>query len=1181
MSGEVALLPDRATTCLATAPTGDPFTIAGYRIPFRVSLVVAAQQPSDGSLPKTVASVMQFDATIEKDVDTGNAPHVIALPVLLRTMPGVAGVLTLGSELPKAAPISLGEVAALVAGHSLDDQVTTAGGFPALTDIVLEGVSVTFAPGLRDPLVSVGATIGLANPDPTGWGVFDDLIVFKNMAVTFTYVPQVGGVQTEVQAEAVIAGGTLDASIALPDLVFDLELIEGTSIDIKQIVNHIAGGSVAMPQINCTALAVNGDVPGNTYRFQATVSDSWIFDIGGKAFALTEVGLGLTYDTALSGEISGKFTVAELELFVSAGYNAATGGWSFAGGTLSAISLNLDQLAAGLATDLGLSFPKTTAPAGLTLENLNVFYDTGTGDLEFTGLAAFQVAGVACQLGISVARRQGATAFTGMLFIGEEAFEVAFQTGTDTVLSGSWSAADGESALDIVDIIRGLSFNPPGIPTDLNLSLFAAQISYDVRTSTLVLSATTSTKRKATLVTTSVGGTREFYFGLSVGDFGSLGDLPVVGDALSRVLQIRDLKVILSSQPLTPQAAAAVVALVPPGYPGPPLTGTGDQIALSLTADIGGTELPLSLGLRSPSSTSQNTVVPTPPVASPVKSASPATGDGVTTPSGSGTATSAPTAAGGVLWYKVQRSFGPFTLDRVGLAYQHPPGQGAQFAVLLDASVSVGPLALSLDGLTIGLSLADPAALPSFDLAGIGVGYAAGPVEISGAFLKGQLEYAGRTYPAYSGSVQIRTEQLSLAAIGSYVQLASPSLFAYAVLNDPIGGPPFFFVRGLAAGFGYNRRLVLPDVANIASFPLVTDAVSGPPAGSTLGSDLQRLQNSLVPAIGDYFLAVGVHFTSFGMIDTFVLLAAGFGHRFELDVLGLSTLTLPAPTGTGDPDPIAEVQLALRATFVPEDGYLTITAQLTPNSFVLSRACHLRGGFAFSTWFSGEHEGDFVITAGGYHPRFPVPSHYPTVPRLGFDWQVCPELTLSGTGYYALTPGALMAGGSVAATWRDDSLLAWFSATMDFLIGWQPYHYEAGIQVAIGASYTFSGFGNSTISVHVGADVQLWGPDFGGTATLDLDIISVTISFGSSRTAAPKPLPWAQLRSTLLPTAVTTIALRSAGTQTAPSPPGTAGSASTESTDLGVVDPAGLVLATDCLVPSTAAVRGAPGHEVA
>ncbi len=46
----------------------------------------------------------------------------------------------------------------------------------------------------------------------------------------------------------------------------------------------------------------------------------------------------------------------------------------------------------------------------------------------------------------------------------------------------------------------------------------------------------------------------------------------------------------------------------------------------------------------------------------------------------------------------------------------------------------------------------------------------------------------------------------------------------------------------------------------------------------------------------------------------------------------------------------------------------------------------LTGGFAFETWWQGPNNGQFVITVGGYHPRFHHDG-YPVVPRVGLSWQ--------------------------------------------------------------------------------------------------------------------------------------------------------------------------------------------------
>jgi hypothetical protein len=56
--------------------------------------------------------------------------------------------------------------------------------------------------------------------------------------------------------------------------------------------------------------------------------------------------------------------------------------------------------------------------------------------------------------------------------------------------------------------------------------------------------------------------------------------------------------------------------------------------------------------------------------------------------------------------------------------------------------------------------------------------------------------------------------KFSLAAMGlfSVVKPADdPSLFIYATLDAALGGPPFFYVTGLAAAFGFNRDILLPE----------------------------------------------------------------------------------------------------------------------------------------------------------------------------------------------------------------------------------------------------------------------------------------------------------------------------------------------------------------------------------
>ena len=194
--------------------------------------------------------------------------------------------------------------------------------------------------------------------------------------------------------------------------------------------------------------------------------------------------------------------------------------------------------------------------------------------------------------------------------------------------------------------------------------------------------------------------------------------------------------------------------------------------------------------------------------------------------------------------------------------------------------------------------------------------------------------------------------------------------------------------------------------------------------------------------------------------------------------------------------------------------------------YVLSRACQLSGGFAFFSWFKdqpgqdGAKAGDFVATLGGYHPEFVLPKHYPAVPRLQLQWQLNDRLAIKGNAYYALTAHALMAGGLLEAVWTDSDVHASFIASADFLLAWQPYHYEARVSVQMHADVTLHVFGTHQLSFDAGAGVHLWGPEFSGTAEVHLSVLGFDVSFNvefGDQQALPCAVPWTSFRQAFLP----------------------------------------------------------------
>ncbi len=513
--------------------------------------------------------------------------------------------------------------------------------------------------------------------------------------------------------------------------------------------------------------------------------------------------------------------------------------------------------------------------------------------------------------------------------------------------------------------------------------------------------------------------------------------------------------------------------------------------------------------------------------------------------------------ADGVVWFSIGKLFGPVSFERIGITYKKNA-----ISFLLDASLRKFTLNLSLLGLKASVSFEKFE--PRFELQGLGLAYEIPPIEkrlpkktsidkpskkktstdrpaieIGGTFLRGLTEIDGETYESFSGAAFIKTHFLTFSAIGSYILAEQPSLLIFGLIDFPVAGEPFFLITGVAAGFGYNRRLKQPPLYRLAEFPLISAALNPSTSSisaaseqptttissaidsstsSSVALELRKLAPYIPPATGEYFLAIGVKFISFKIIESFALLTVSAGESFRMDVLGISRAVFPSKAPGQNLPEIARVEIAFQAVFAPEEGYIGVRGQLTPNSFLFSSNCRLAGGFAFYSWFSGENAGDFVQTLGGYHPSFIVPPHYPRVPRLAFNWNVDNRTSIKGSLYYALTGRALMAGGHLEAAFEDGDFRAWFRLGVDFLIAWKPFAYEARSRVNIGASYTFKVFGiRNTVSVDVGADLHIWGPEFGGKAKVYVLFFSFDVEFGARTRSLPKPIDWNEFKGSFLP----------------------------------------------------------------
>lgn len=468
------------------------------------------------------------------------------------------------------------------------------------------------------------------------------------------------------------------------------------------------------------------------------------------------------------------------------------------------------------------------------------------------------------------------------------------------------------------------------------------------------------------------------------------------------------------------------------------------------------------------------------------------------------------------IWLPIQRAFGPLQCRNIGVNWDQTD---KMLNILFEGSVAMPAFKVELLGLQIGIPVGDPTNTEeySLDLHGLDLELKSGTTEVRAGLRK--IESSGTI--SYEGDALIRMGRFLVSAKAAYTTTPSgqASLFIFAFLNTPLGGPPIFFVEGVAAGFGYNRDLLLPQVDQIEQFPLIAGMGGSSEfiPTTTPGQAVEAMSTWIPPKVGQYWLAAGLKFSSFKTIDTKAVFALKLGQSTQFSLTGISNFQMPkAPANKV----YANIELGFQAVFSPDEGSFSVIAVLTDSSYLFTPNCRLTGGAAFKTWYKGDHKGQFILTVGGYHPSFSKPAYYPDVPRLGFHWPVSNQINISGEAYFALTPSCAMAGGWLSASYHDDvlggTLSASFNVNTDIIIRWKPFNFRASFGISISASYSHDvAWWTVTISAHIGASLLLWGPPTGGTFTVEYSVVSITINFGSPLAGIPNIVNWNDFKTSL------------------------------------------------------------------
>ncbi|MGD9750564.1 MAG: DUF6603 domain-containing protein [Acidimicrobiia bacterium] len=1001
----------------------------------------------------------------------------------------------------------------------LSDLVADALGRPHLcpdwmpTSITLDRLELTRIPRGVD-LILEASVAG-------AWRPFDGLTVTgAGIELRETSGKSAGAISGAATLDGHEADLELTARLEVPSQVFVVELVApdptqpptspiGTSLLHELGVVHAS--STGTPRL--VDLSLSGSIATGSYTVHVEAHDLLHLPALTIDTALADVvyGPASSIFVAAQGTLPFRGDVVTVDL---AGEIDPTG-WRLSGQAMLPDAANMGALVDAIAAHAGARGPALPdSIRDLTLTEVELSVDTADDAVTFH--CTLDWAHEGAELDIALEHRPGGLRATGLLQLGGVGFAVTFERDDagGGVMVGTFSAPKGEQ-IALGAMIAALGGTNIPHADSLHFTLGDVALAHGSPPGP----PTSPPAPAEWLVAADLG------LGL---DLAAFRGLPLVGSLLPPGQRLELSFGVIGASDWSSEHLQSLAGSLPATIAVPASEGFG----LSAQLELGDTVERLTFGLT------HTDEQPVPTAAAPLATGTPGT-------------TLAPTgSAPPMAWHPIGRSFGPVHVNRVGLAWD---GDRREVDVALDASLGFGGLVLSLQGFGARYSLDD------HDLAlmlhGLGLDLRDGPVEIAGAFLNNDGDF--------SGKVLIRTEQFSVAALGAFAMIdGAPSVFVYGVLDYPIGGPAFFFVEGLAAGFAVNRQLLPPTVDGVRSFPLVVDAIGAAAgtAGSTdPGTQLAALHEFVRPALGDNFLAVGIKFSSFELIHSFLLLIVGFGSHPEIDVIGSSTYQSP-------PDPLPEgvpalvhVGLDLVGRFPLDGEVLQIEAKLTKGSYVYSPLCRISGGFAFYSWVAGPHAGEFVLAIGGYHPSFDPTKHeprYPTVAPLELTYQITPQIELKGSAYLALTPSLVMAGASVVAAVHAGSLQAGFALRLDFLMGWKPYYYSIDASVAIYARW-------KCFSTHASATIAITGPEFAGHAHVDWFVFSFDVDFGVTHAHGPTPIAWSEFRDTFVPAddKVCSVRVLSGLISSAPAAP-------------WVVNPATLVLSVATVVPATRAGLG-------
>lgn len=357
----------------------------------------------------------------------------------------------------------------------------------------------------------------------------------------------------------------------------------------------------------------------------------------------------------------------------------------------------------------------------------------------------------------------------------------------------------------------------------------------------------------------------------------------------------------------------------------------------------------------------------------------------------------------------------------------------------------------------------------------------------------------------YAGIMELEVAgKIALKAIGLITTRLpdGSSGFSLFVLITAEGFAPIqlgmgFTLNGVGGLLGLNRT-VMTDVLRQGLKRNTLDSILFPNDPVKNAMTVISNLNAVFPPAADRFLFGPMAILGWGTPSLLTLKLAvilEIPDPVRLIILGRLSVTLPDPA-----HPIVRIQLDAIGELNFQKGTVSLDGALFDSrllEFTLTGSMALRASWGEQPYF--------LLSIGGFNPRFPVPAGLPTLDRLALSLSSSENLRLRLEGYLALTSNTAQFGARLELFAKAGALSVEGYLAFDTLIQFTPFGFIADVAAGVALRY------NKKLLAGIYLALTIAGPTpwhIRGTAKIEILFLSYTVDidhrFGP---ASPPPLP--------------------------------------------------------------------------